>query len=135
VWTPPSPGWQDVLGEASALATPLKSLLPDQIPIRRGFEGSAEVIEHLLRTIRARAAKAKLVLAHVGRRSLQHIPAELSGARFCAVADLCIDLDTAVPADAVHYLPDGHWSAKGQEAAGRLVADELVKVLPASPAR
>jgi hypothetical protein len=84
-----------------------------------------EIIRNVLMRIRQEIPRGvRFVLAYNGDRWDDPLANVYSGGQFCDLVDHCIDLE-AVARSPASFLPDGHWSAQGQAAAG----DAIAKVL------
>jgi hypothetical protein len=126
VLRPPAIGlwerWSDSYLVASVVARLTKPTAPESLDPSE----SIGIIRFILGRIREEAPRGvKVVLAHQGTRDFLGPTLGLSSTIFCEFVDVCIDLDDVLPADPVHLLPDGHWSASGHAA----VAQALLKVL------
>jgi hypothetical protein len=114
--------WSDWSRAASVVArfiepTARESLDPSQ---------SIEIIRFILGRIREEVPRGvRVVLAHQGTRDFLRPKLGLSSTIFCQFADVCIDLDDVLAADAAHLLPDGHWSASGHAAVALAVLKDF----------
>lgn len=127
-WHAPAIGWRDLAADSLYIATPLRPPGETLAKPEAALEAMPVVAELMSRIRRSVPATVPIVLAHFGRH-LEGIPPEATGGSFCGQADLCVDLDEAVPIDPRHYLPDGHWSAPGHKAAGRRLLDALMPLI------
>jgi hypothetical protein len=90
---------------------------------------ATEIIRSILARIRRELPQGvPIVLAYNGDRSDHALAKEYSGAQFCNLVNLCIDLNTVARSPA-SFLPDGHWSVHGNAVAG----DTIAKALRALP--
>lgn len=91
---------------------------------------ATEIIRTALVRVRREVARdVPMVLAYNGDRSDHALAREYSGAQFCYLVDLCIDLVATVARLPASFLPDGHWSAQGNAAAGDTIAKVLREFL------
>jgi hypothetical protein len=87
---------------------------------------ATEIIRTVLTRIRNEIPRGvPVVLAYNGDRSDHPLANAYSGAQFCDLVDLCIDLHATVASSPTSFLPDGHWSAQGHAAAGDTIANGL----------
>jgi hypothetical protein len=122
----PGSTWRDWLRDQSYIASLVGRLLEPPASSHWNFAKASSIIGEVLNLLRQQMqAGVILVIAHHGRNSELALPKELSGANFCGLADVCIDIDPVLVSAADDFLPDGHWSAKGHAAVGRLLAQKL----------
>lgn len=90
---------------------------------------ATEIIRTVLTRIRNEIPRGvPLVFAYNGDHSDHPLAKGYSGAQFCDLVDLCIDLYATVASSPASFLPDGHWSAAGHGTAGDVIAKELGKL-------
>lgn len=124
----------DIARERSYLARLLaRAIEPSEEPIeivRLDDRKATEIIQSILVRIRLEIPRGvPIVLAYNGDRSDHVLAKEYSGAQFCNLVDLCIDLDVPLARSPTSFLPDGHWSAHGNAAAGDAIAKGLRELL------
>jgi hypothetical protein len=114
--------WSDRFLVARAVAKFIEPTSSESLDPSR----SIEIIQFILGRIREEVPPGvRVVLAHQGTRDFLGPRLGLSSTIFCKFADVCINLDDALAANPVYFLPDGHWSASGHTT----VAQVLLKAL------